>query len=249
MRVHRLIFRMDFLRPNFHIIDAPGAVMKILSEMGDDKYWPEFKDSTANRVISVTARDEKNGIFRQFSVEPTAMHLLFESAKGTSFTSLLEDNQVATLFKGVDSFCDFFNVSALSRAGIRFIALDNIPTKQASLLSTTASLVDSSLLGSVKSILGDPTDLGIAIDGEGSDKLGYHFRLGPYAANEAKKYFSPDTEKDLSAAGDSSNFVSDIDFFELNFSMTVRASKWCKVPIDKAQKILGSVPGLLSKRG
>lgn len=248
MRVHRLIFRLDFNRPNFAIIDSPGRVMQLLSEMGGAEYWPEFQDSAASRTISGSARDEKDGTFRQFTSEPTAMHFLIESVNGFNFSSLTSDKTISTLFKGVHSFCEAFKIENFSRVGIRFIVLGNVTTTAPSLLPKVESLIDKELHDCVRSTLGEVKDVGWAFDGEEADKLKYHFRMGPYAMDETKKYFSAETAKRIEESGGVANFVSDLDFYEQNFAMTVRASQWCKEPIDKSQKLLVSVDQFLSSR-
>jgi hypothetical protein len=248
VRVHRLIFRLDFQRANFAIIDSPGRVMQLLSEMGDEQYWPEFQDSAASRTISGSARDEKDGTFRQFTSEPTAMHFVIESVNGLNISALASDKTVTALFKGVHAFCDEFKIDKFSRVGIRFIVLGNVTTATPSLLPKVESLIDNGLLDCVSSSLGETKDVGLAFDGEDADRLKYHFRMGPYTADEAKKYFSVETAKRIEVDGVAANFVSDLDFYEQNFAMTVRASQWCKEPIDKSQKVLSLVDQFLSKR-
>jgi hypothetical protein len=238
---HRVIFRLDFSRPSFRIIDAPGVVMKLLGEMGDDEYWPEFKDASATRTISVSAREEKSAVFRQFSVEPTALHFLMDCKGGVNLHTLLTDVNISPLFKGVHSLCEHFEISDFSRAGLRIIALSTIGAGRVSLLPKAVALVDSALIGNVRKTLGNVTDVGIAVDGQSDDKLGYHLRVGPYSHVEAQKYFDAEIAKGIVGADSRANFVADLDFFEVNFSMTVKASQWCKVPLDKAEKVLSAM--------
>lgn len=248
MRVHRLIFRLDFRRPNFAIIDAPGTVMRMISEMGDATYWSEFQDSSSTRAIAGTTRDLKEGMFRQFSVEPTAMFFVLESTKGIRFASLGSDSTIGSLLKGVHTVCEAFKAEQFSRAGIRFIAMGSIPTTAPSLLPTAESLLDNQLLNRISSTLGTVTDIGFALDGESDDNLKYHLRFGPHKAGEAKKYFSAETAKQLEDGGNNANFIADIDIFEQDFAMTVRANQWCKAPIEKAQKITRAVTEFISNR-
>lgn len=248
MRVHRLIFRLDFQRPNFAIIDAPGTVMRMISEMGDTKYWSEFQDSSSTRAIAGTTRDPEGGTFRQFSVEPTAIFFSFESSNGISLTTLGSDSTIGSLFKGVHAICETFKAELFSRAGIRFIVMDNIPTTASGLLPKVESLFDNELLNHINSTLGTVTDMGFGLDGESDDKLKYHLRFGPRTAGEATKYFSAETAKQLEESGNTANFIADIDFFEQDFAMTVRAYQWCKAPIEKAQKITKAVTEFISHR-
>jgi hypothetical protein len=248
VHVHRLIFRLDFQRPNFSIIDAPGTVMRLLSEMGEAEYWPEFKDASATRSISVSAHDAEGAIFRQFSVEHGSLYFVFESVPGRSVSSIFGEKTVANLFKGIHTFREHFDISQFSRAGIRFIALGNVKAKGDNLLPNFSSLIDRDLRGCVTGILGDPKDVGVAFDGEGADKIGYHVSFGPYGAEEGKKHFSPQIAKKIEEKKASSNLVIDTDFFELNFAMTVKAPQWCAQAVEKTQKFHEAIKQLVSAR-
>lgn len=247
MRVYRQIFRLDFQHPNFEIINSPGTVMRILSEMGE-KYWPEYQDDSANRKIVTTNKDKDKGIFRQMTVEPAALTYLFESTEGISFDSLDTNETLATLFKGVHALRETFKINEIERAGIRFIALSSIKDGNPSLEPFFGELIDSQLVRSITSNVGGIKDFGLSFDGEASDKLSYHCHLGPYAANEAKKYFTSGTANKMEKDGVSANLIVDLDLFETKFAMTVNAAKWSKTPSLKAKKLVAEIEAYLSER-
>lgn len=250
MRLHRLIFRLDFQGPSFEIIDAPGKVMKLLSEMGQEKqYWPEFQDSVNSRIITVQAVDEKDWVFRQFSSEPTEMNFVFESARGLTLDSFESDMTLTTLFRGINALCDEFKIEKFARAGLRMFVLGTVPTDDAdkTLLAKFESFFDKNLIESIGSRLGRIRDLALVLEGDEADRLHYRFWAGPYSSSEAKKYFASQTIKGMDELGVSANFISDIDFSELNFAMTVRPLQWCRGPIAKAKKILEDIENILAK--
>lgn len=245
MRVHRIVFRLDFQRPNFAIIDSPGTVMKTLSDMGE-QYWPDFRDESANRRVSTSKVDAEKGTFREMAVEPTHLSVVFESAAGIDLNSVDADETLSTLFKGIHSLCETFKVNDIQRAGIRLSVLGQIKGGTPSLFPLFNKLFDQHLVGSVKESLGDIKDTGIAFDGEGADKLGYHCRFGPFDASEASKYFTATTAKKMTDET-SANLIFDLDIFELKFAMTVSAAKWSKSPLAKAKQLTSSVEEYLTK--
>lgn len=247
MRVYRLIFRLDFQRPNFDIIDSPGTVMRILNEMGE-KYWPEFQDDSINRKVVTTNNDKEKGTFRQMTVEPTAVTFSFESTVGISINSLDTDETIVALFKGVNALCDNFKINEIERAGIRFTILSSVKEGNPSLEPLFGVLVDSRLVSNVTSHLGNIKDFGLSFDGEASDKLSFHCHFGPYGPGEAKKRFTPTTAKKMEEDGAPANIIFDIDLYEAKFAMTVSAAKWSKKPTLKAAKLATEVEAYLLER-
>jgi hypothetical protein len=218
--------------------------MRTLSDLAGRDYWPEFQESSA-RVIIGKARDQKDKTFRQFASEPTALHFLFESLTGVNFRDIDSEKTVTTLFKGINAFREKFKIEEFSRAGVRFICLGRIPNNAQSLLPKFESLYDKNLFQLITETMGEVSDLAFVMEGGATSKLKYQFRMGPYSKDEAGKYFTEDTAKEISEIHNDANFVADIDFSEKDFAMTVRANQWCKEPIDKAQKLLVQVERLL----
>jgi hypothetical protein len=242
-----MVFRLDFQRPNFDIINSPGTVMKILSGMGE-QYWPEFKDDSANRRVSTSSVDKEKGTLRQITVEPTAITFVLELATGIDLNSVDTDDAVSALFKGIHSLCDAFNINEIQRAGIRFTALGEIKESTSGLGAVFNKLIDGELVRSVNASLGDIKDIGLAFDGEGADKLCYHCRLGPFEVNEAAKYLTAPTAKVVEDIGSPTNLIFDLDIYEEKFAMTVSAAKWSKRPMAKAKQLALEVQSYLSKK-
>lgn len=247
MRVHRLIFRLDFQHPNFDIINSPGTVMRILSDMGE-KYWPEFQDDSANRRVTTANKDKEEGTFRQMTVEPTALNFSFESAVGIDINFLDTNETIASLFKGIHALCENFKINEILRAGIRFTILSSIKEGNPSLNTLFGELFDSQLICNVASNLGEIKDFGLAFDGNGLDKLSYHCRFGPYDSSDAQKHFTVAIAKKIEEDGAPANLIFDLDLFEAKFALTVSAAKWSKNPKLKAKKLAEEIEAYLTER-
>lgn len=221
--------------------------MRIFGEMGE-KYWPEFQDDTANRKVVATNNDKEKGIFRQMTVEPTAMTFSFESTKGVDINSIETDETLATLFKGVQAICDEFAINEIERAGIRFTIMSSIKNGNPSLEPLFGVLIDTQLVNAVTTKLGGIKDYGLSFDGEATDKISYHCHFGPYKNIESKKYFTATTAKKMEEEGAPLNLIFDVDLFESKFAMTVNANKWSKTPTLKAKQLAEEVVAYLSER-
>lgn len=246
MRVHRLIFRLDFAGPNFAVIDSPGTVMRLLNDMGKD-FWEEFQDASANRLVAGQKKDKSKGFSRQLSLEGLSMHLVYDTAKGFDLANPDADETLQTLLKGMNSLCEYFKINDLRRAGIRFSGLTNIKHKSPDIVEGFRKLMDSDLLGSISKQLGEITDIGIRIDGRHTDKLGYHLQFGPYVKSEARKFFSEEISGHL-AEDDRYNAIFDVDVYEDSFALTVRPSQWAKAPIAKSTNLVNEMSHILSER-
>lgn len=244
MRIHRLIFRLDFQRACLDMLDQPGRVMRMLQGMGDD-FWPEFKDAVATRTIASKAIDESKGTLRQITIEPTEINFVFETVSGLELQHILTNETVGTLFKGVAEICDYFKIDKFSRAGVRFFVLGSLQESTLSPLERGRSLIDGKLCSGVAEIAGEIKDVGLAFDGSSKDGLMYHLRLGPYISSQASEIFS--APKISSQLEDSKelDFMADIDFYEQNFQMTIKPSQWCKEPINKAGKLIEMISRII----
>lgn len=248
VRVHQQIFRLDFQYPNFDIIDSPGTVMRILSEMGD-KYWSEYQDDSTNRKVVTTSRDEKKGTLRQITVAPTVLTYIFESSEGVNLESLDANETLATLFKGVQAILEKFKINDIERAGIRFVILGSIKEGNPKLESHFCNLADKTIIRDITSNLGSISDFGLSFDGQAADKLKYHCHLGPYSSiTESKKRFNVETSKKMEEDGLLANLILDLDFYEEKFAMTVNAAKWSKAPAIKAIKLAKEIEMNLFER-
>ena len=218
--------------------------MRLIAEMGPEDYWPEFKDSASNRIISVSQANNDSGIARQFTVEPTSINFQVDSAKGLPPSAVLSNEHVSTLFKGIQSFCEAFKITDLARAGLRTLVLATVGDSKDA-VKRAAGTLNAEMVAAVENVLGAITDVGVAFDGEGSDKLQFHMRVGPYSSQEAPKYFEQSVADAMTSQA---NFIADLDFFEINFSMTVRAMQWSRAPVEKVEKLLSKVgPVFLGK--
>lgn len=243
--VHRFIFRLDFQKPNFNIVNSPGTVMQLIQEMGE-KYWDEIQDDAASRKIAAVTKDLEKGIIRQITVEPMVLNFAYDSAKGIEIDALEGHATIEKLFDGVHKLCEHFKIDKIERAGVRLIALSSIKEDCPEL--EFQHLFDGPVLNSVESSLGKITDTAMVFDGEGPDKLNYHCRFGPHKADQLERYFQRDTVKIMKEVAEPCNLVFDLDFFELKFAMTVSAAKWSKAPIKKAKQVIKEIETYLSEK-
>lgn len=221
--------------------------MKILSEMGD-RYWPDFKDDSTNRRVITSNIDKDKGEFRQITVEPTALIIAFESADGVHIESLDTNETLGILFKGIQSIITTFGLNDIARAGIRFSILNSIGDKFPKLNAVFAGMYEAQLQEIISARLGSINDIGLAFDGESSDKLKYHCKLGPYGVDEATKFFSSSTATKMVEIGSSANLVVDLDLFEEKFALTVSAQKWAKTPTQKANQLISEITAYVMQR-
>jgi len=221
--------------------------MKILSEMGE-RYWPDFKDDSANRRVITTNIDKDNGEFRQITVEPTALIIAFESVEGVHIESLDTNETLGTLFKGIQSVITTFGLNDIQRAGIRFSVLNSVGEKFQKLNTVFSKMYESQLQGIISDRLGSINDIGLAFDGESSDKLKYHCKLGPYSVSEAAKFFSATTATKMEENGSTANLIIDLDLFEEKFALTVNAHKWTKMPTRKANQLTSEIAAYVMQR-
>jgi len=247
MLVCKIIFRLDFRRQNFEILDSPGKVMKIMHELGEE-FWSEFQDTPQSRVLTAVFRDKEGcSRFRQLTVDPSMLNFMIEDAKGIELTGLESNESYVMIFKGIQALCDTFKISELQRAGLRFYCLGSIGDNNTDLRSVFEKFIDDSLLGIIRTSIGGPEDYGIHLDGSDKDKIKYHLQFGPYAKEEARRYFEQVHEQITERM--SGNFICDLDMYEENFALKyTRPIVWTKPLVTKAQKLTKGIEELISAR-
>lgn len=248
MLVYKMIFRLDFRRQNFDILDSPGKVMKIMHELGE-KFWSEFQDTPQSRVLSAVFRDnERCSRFRQLTVDPSMMNFTLQDAKGIELAGLASNDSYITLFKGIQELCDTFKINELRRAGLRFLCLGSIGDNNTDLRPVFETFLDGDVLKIIQTSIGDQEDYGIHLDGFDKDKIKYHLRFGPYRKEEAGRYFEQVHEQ--ITEGTSANFICDLDLYEENFALKYqqRSIAWTKPLVIKVQKLTDSIAELISTR-
>lgn len=235
MSVHSLIFRIDFRKTNYEIIDSPGRIMSIFSSMGEN-CWNEFADGQSTRAVTANfAKD--NALYRQVTIEPTSINFALETKKPIELSTIDRDENYILLMKSVTQLCDEFKIHELRRAGLRTISLNSICDNK-DLKPLFSRVYDGDIITSTESILGKGTDFGVVIDGEDKDKISYHLKFGPYSKDESSKYF-PKLNKSIGELDN--NLIFDIDLYEENFALTIKPAKWASSLLLKSSKFKGQI--------
>lgn len=236
MSVRRVIFRLDF-PPSFDIIDAPGAVMRIL-DPDSEGFWDQLQDVTAKRLISAEKLSQDGAEFRKVTVEPTTIVLELERANGIGESRFEHDSVLETLLQKVQAVCEAYKIKKLRRAGIRFYYLPKSNQTSEASLQLHQSLVRNEFLSAVRRSVGATKDFGLQFDGEHEDGVSFHLRFGPYFKTEARKYFEKVSE---SIPGDEISRICDLDLFENNFEMGTRIHPWVKSQVAKFRKTMSEI--------
>ena len=234
MQVCKVIFRLDFRRVCFELMDRPGVIMRLLNQLGDS-YWDGFQDSPASRMVQATFYQKEGTAQRQFSVEPTNLNFSFQDAKGCEISSLESNETFSSLMKVATLICEEFSVKEFQRAGLRLVCLGQIGPKGTSLIPVFAKLVDGALLRQISDSLGIPEDYGLQLDGQGADKIKYHTMLGPYMEKDSKVFFDK-VEKHIYTPSEK-NLILDLDLYEESFDMTIKPNAWARPLLLKASNL------------
>ena len=242
MFVHKIIYRLDFKRTCFKIIDKTGEVMELISSEAKEDSALQFKsDVVKHKVIAFsTVKEGDHSISKSLSIEPTCLTVNIETTKGLKFKSITEDEVFLSLTKITNSLCTKYQISDFNRIGIRFFAFSNIEENDN---STAVKLYnkkyDPSILKVINEELGEVEDNMIAFDGKAKDDdIHYKYRSGPCLKDEPQKYFNSleDVNKILKY-----NIVHDIDLFETDWRHSVSFQKWFMPCISKASKAIDKI--------
>jgi len=241
MPVFKMIFRLDFDKPKFSVVDNAGAIMQMMTDNAAIP-WIDFRNEVAGGGVSAhyTALDSSS--HQQITIQPANLNFLLEDSKGIDLSRVELHQPLADLFKIVHAFNDQYHIAGLKRAGIRFVYLSDVgTTKQADTLFESA--LASRFLDNIKQEIGAPNDYGIAINGIAEDKLGYNFKAGPLRDSNIDGHFA--ITKELLKNEPKRSMMVDLDFFEENFVLSVRGKKWSEAAIRKAQKLTAQLEELL----
>ncbi len=247
MPVCKIIFRLDLRRLNFDIMDNPGRVLRLMHELGEN-FWSDFRDASQDRALTAIFRNKSQSQFRRLNVGVKNLYFVIEEAQGIELAKLELNESYLTIFKGIQALHEEFHLNELSRAGLRLIYLGSIAGNAPDLRPTFKQLIDGSLVEKVQSLLGQPADYGINVDGSDGDKILYHFKIGPYQQEEGRRHFNETHEQVRQQQ--TGNFICDLDLYEENFALkgTTRPINWTRPLVIKAQKLIKGVEELISTR-
>lgn len=232
MPLHRLLHRLDYQFNEF-ISDRPGAVINKMLETGDPRI-PEIKDITANRMLVADVATADGDTRWRVQVTPLNAYLAVEWRSPREIGTILRDPEVMAAFKVFVGVFELSNVDLITRAGLRFFAYRNIPGGET--LQKSLTKLDPGLLSTVKNFAGEVKDVGINFEGQNDDGIAFSIRHGPYFKSEQHKYFEFLT--DHWEAGDSYNYIVDVDFAQTNFRMKGQGpNKWSRALLDRAEHL------------
>lgn len=236
MKLHKLIFRIDFARVNARIMSNPGLIVDTLYKRGDD-FWNEFQDNPGTRTIGAK-RANDDGSLCQFTVAPSNINFLVESVKPIEWGTMETDANISAAFHIIDDLQESMEIRKLNRIGIRFNYLSNVRTKSSvsDFRSDFCHQFSSGLIAAVKTIAGTPDDFGVSIDGKHDDGIAHHTRFGPQDPSKMVQYFSEDVAKALSSS--SANMFFDLDFYQDNLDLTIHSRKWVRTPFHRSEELV-----------
>jgi len=218
MPICRIIFRLDFVKPIYQIIDSPGQLMKII-----DTTWQkdtiEIGENYSKRLVSsrYMSKENQEGII--FNVDPKNINFSFE--KNVIYSKVI---------KCTNEIRRSFDINEIKRAGLRVFYFDTLSHNTKLCFLNT---IDKCFTSKIQTSLGAIEDLGISFDGTHDDGIKYHYQTGPYFEREATKYLQ--YFPGLFNSNNNYNIVSDFDLYEENFELTATVSivKWIQSLIEK----------------
>jgi hypothetical protein len=239
MGISKIIFRIDYL-PAFKVFDSPGLALKIMNQ--DGKYeWNGFSDDSSKRQVGSAKQSKEEGYSLNLNCSPICIDGTLINHKGIAFEHVDKNDDLIRLITITNSLRDEYEIFQLKRSGIRLFYFNDLKLGSEIVKERFAALIDKTLVKNIISELGKIDDIMISFDGEGEDKLKYHFRSGPYFSHEAKKYieFFPEEFVKTSVY----DMVVDLDIYEENFELRKNVSymKWCNGAFKKAIKIISGL--------
>jgi hypothetical protein len=242
MTVHRLIFRWDF-GLNTKIFDHPGEIMEAI-EATNERRWTEIRDSPAKRSFGVRFTSPDGKLHRSLTFEPINVVFNLEWLAGVPVQRLENDADFSDHCALLDRIKEVARISKLSRSGIRFFYLNKLGSKE-NLLRSFSNNGCKELTSVVERHAGAARDIGIQVDGTHEDGVLYHFRCGPFFEDEKGKYFSE--IDDVINSDFDRNFISDADFYEMDFMPSVSAKSWATPLIVRFGELIRDTEKLVSK--
>ena len=241
----RFIFRFDFkMCPKF--INGPGTAFSIL-QSSKEGFWEKFSESPTHRLI--TANFSSSDQYREITIDPMNINGNVEYMAGIDFAALEKDASFQELDKLSNALLKEYEITQLKRAGIRFFLVGQSPVAEGEKLKKLTDNLSETLRESVTSQLGDITDLGVLIEGQGKDAICYRATFGIHFAEDIEKFlYHKRRPKNIDQFVEKGfNFSCDLDFYEKDLSFAeFTLSKWSKTKIRKAKSFVDKMPQIMA---
>lgn len=246
--MYRAIVRLDF-EARYEVFDKPGEIYRLMVESAIP--WDGLKDNAAKRSVGAALKTDKTDTSgRHMSamsiyVEPTSLSIGYEDSKGLDLQQGGSSDSFFSLLELADQICSRIALQKILRAGFRGIHVGHVQGIGDG-MSPFAQFYSSDMLNAVGASLGKPKDFGIAIDGEGTNKVKYHLRFGPFAEKNLDEHFQ--NVAPALRALEHLNLIVDADFYEENFALASRKlRKWVTPSGIAFANIRESIADLLKK--
>jgi hypothetical protein len=214
MPVHSLIFRFDFAKVNFSIIDSHGRIMSILDKAPNDTF-SDYREMLQPRKVQGIYKSDNGDTARILTTEPTSLNVLLESAKGYELSSLRQDQTFNDILKVTSTIFDEFHINEIKRFGFRIKYFDKITPEHDQAFKLFSNVYSKHIVNAIDKALGSITDYMIAFNGSDKDSVNYHIKFGPYSIEDRTIYLSE--LKDTKTILKDYNLIYDIDLFEEDF--------------------------------
>ncbi len=232
----RFIYRFDFSEVCSRYLNCPGTAYEILNSV-EEKFWDTVSDNVQNRALSAVYKSE-NKVYRELNFLPFNVNGSVEFLSGgIDIDDLRKDPSFVAISKLTNDFCHKFEVHGLARAGIRLFLVESAAGDQETFLGRSKRIVRDDVIVAVNDNLGELTDIAFSLEGKGEDQIFYRVSFGPLVEEDTDKYLFPKgkpEKKDLFIES-GYNFMSDMDFYEKDFSIQeFTLEKWARTKVGKA---------------
>ncbi len=232
-RVIKLLWRLDY-NVAFGLLDKRGIVLRtLLTEV--ESYWQHA--GTGPLPDSLVASYIGESEARNISVELNSCNGSIEWPLGQDLDRVLSADSFRQLSKILGKILNLCDINAVARAGLRLILVERI-APDATGREAFSRETSNFYVRSVENSIGRVTDIGIVLEGQHEDGVGYKLQFGPTAKKNIAQNLT--TPHDDEATGLLSHeLFFDIDLYENNFSFREHTlHKWAITKVDKISELM-----------
>lgn len=234
MPVVRILLRVDY-ETCFDLMDGVGKTSRTILEAADDpKYFAQLVEGTPNREVRAIYHDDE--LRRDLKVAPNAIVIDYHNYRGIALSGIRQDRDFEKLVHIMTNLRRAYpSIRTEVRTGLRMIYVGSIPANREHVVSTFRSLLSESMSSLVTKSLAEPTDYGMNFDGGMPGDVQYHLRCGPFLGySEIEKYFDGAKPGDDLEIFEKSNFVCDLDQYQMKTQFGSELVWWKELLIKAA---------------
>lgn len=248
-KLARLIFRLDF-EVCTKLMNEPGTAFGILKS--SDDFWDTIGENQVSRVLSAKFH-KKNEIFREINFDPQMLNGSIEFLDGGIDIDGLAKNSTFVEFNRLSAeLLKTFDISNISRAGIRFYLVDRVPVDEGEVLKAFSNNISGPISSIMEKTLGMITDMSTIVEGQGQDEILYRVLVGPLFKQNLKNplFQKGEIENKNMFIDEGLNMLCDIDLYEKNLSFReFTLAGWSKTKVSKAISFMKALaPEITSNR-